>query len=364
MNPLIDAVRETLKCILGPDGKTPLLESGLVSEIIVRQGCVYFSLSADPHRLSVYEAIASAAQNAVETLSGVERVVVSLTHEKSPKGTPQRPEPQPIPGVKYIIAVASGKGGVGKSTLACNLAFSLSQKNLQVGLLDCDVYGPSVPMLLGLSDQPETLPERRLKPLEKQGLQVMSMGFLVQDKEPLVWRGLMVMSAIKQMLHQVAWENRDILVVDMPPGTGDAALTLVQTVPLAGAIVISTPQDLALLDARRALAMFQKVDVPILGLVENMSTFRCPACGTDSPVFAHGGARQEAQNCGVPFLGEIPLHMAIRQGSDLGAPVVLSEPNSSYAQAYGQIADAIKDALFPPEKKHRHTFFQRMRLKV
>ncbi len=363
MTPLILAIRERLKSILAPDGKTPLSESGLVSEIVIRDKCAYFSLMADPNRLPLFEAIAHAAQEAAKTVKGIDRAVVSLTHEKSEDPSTKRPAPQPIPGVRAIVAVASGKGGVGKSTLACSLALALSQKNMKVGLLDCDVYGPSIPTLLGLTGQPEVLPGRILKPLEKYGLKVMSMGFLIHEDAPLVWRGLMVMSAVKQMLHQVAWNDLDVLIVDMPPGTGDAALTLVQTVPLTGAVIISTPQDLALLDARRAVAMFQKVDVPILGIVENMSTFVCPSCGTASPIFAHGGAREEAERSGVSFLGDIPLHMAIRQGADAGEPVVISAPHSSYAQAYGAIAQRVKDYLTEIAPSKGRTFSEWLGLK-
>ena len=250
-----------------------------------------------------------------------------------------------VPGVRHIIAVASGKGGVGKSTTACNLALALARTGLSVGVLDADIYGPSMPRLFALKGRPQVMSGRTLKPLEGYGLKVMSIGFLVDEEAAMIWRGPMVMSAIQQMLREVAWGELDVLVVDMPPGTGDAQLTMAQAVPLAGAVIVSTPQDLALIDARRGIAMFRRVDVPILGIVENMSTFICPHCGNASEIFGHGGARHEAERLGVPFLGEVPLHMTIREKSDAGLPVVVSEPDGPHAQAYLDIARKIAAAL-------------------
>ncbi|MGV8840105.1 MAG: iron-sulfur cluster carrier protein ApbC, partial [Bauldia sp.] len=263
---------------------------------------------------------------------------------------PHRPAPQPpraaptagkagVPGIGAIIAVASGKGGVGKSTTAVNFALALRANGLAVGLLDADVYGPSVPRLLGLTGRPELLSGRTMKPMEAHGLKAMSMGFLVDEGTPMIWRGPMVISALTQMLREVAWGELDVLVVDMPPGTGDAQLTMAQQVPLAGAVIVSTPQDLALIDARKGLAMFQKVEVPVLGIVENMSTFICPHCGTETQLFGHGGARHEAEALGVPFLGEVPLHIAIRETSDAGTPVVATDPAGPHAAAYRAIAE-------------------------
>jgi ATP-binding protein involved in chromosome partitioning len=243
-----------------------------------------------------------------------------------------------VPGVNAIIAVASGKGGVGKSTTAANLALALQANGLKVGVLDADIYGPSMPRLLGISGRPEAVGGRVLKPLEGYGMKVMSMGFLVEEDTPMVWRGPMVMSALTQMLREVAWGDLDILVVDMPPGTGDAQLTMAQQVPLAGAVIVSTPQDLALIDARKGINMFRKVDVPILGIIENMSYFLCPHCGGRSDIFGHGGARHEAEKLGVEFLGEVPLVMAIRETSDSGRPVVVSDPTSAHAMVYRDIA--------------------------
>jgi ATP-binding protein involved in chromosome partitioning len=243
-----------------------------------------------------------------------------------------------VPGVRHIIAVASGKGGVGKSTTAANLALGLAAQGLRVGILDADIYGPSMPKLFALHEKPEILEGRVMKPLSAYGLKVMSIGFLVEEDTAMIWRGPMVMSAIQQMLREVAWGELDVLVVDMPPGTGDAQLTMAQAVSLAGAVIVSTPQDLALIDARRGIAMFRRVEVPVLGIIENMSTFICPHCGERSDIFGHGGARQEAQRLGVPFLGEIPLAMRIREKSDAGLPVVATEPDGPHAAVYKDIA--------------------------
>ncbi len=243
-----------------------------------------------------------------------------------------------MPGVHSIVAVASGKGGVGKSTVAVNLALALKSLGLKVGLLDSDIYGPSQPRMMGISGKPSSPDGRRLLPLENYGIKVMSIGFMVPEDTPMIWRGPMVMSAINQMLRDVEWGELDILVVDLPPGTGDAQLTMAQQVPLSGAVIVSTPQDIALLDARKGLNMFRKVDVPVLGIIENMSYFLCPHCGERSEIFSHGGARREAEKLGTEFLGEIPLDMAIRETSDGGNPIVVSQPDSAHAATFRAIA--------------------------
>ena len=243
-----------------------------------------------------------------------------------------------MPGVSHILAVASGKGGVGKSTVAVNLALALPRHGLQVGMLDADIYGPSLPRMLGITGKPEATPDKRLMPMERYGIKAMSMGFIVAEDTPMIWRGPMVIGALEQMLRDVDWGELDVLVVDMPPGTGDAQLTMAQRVPLAGAVIVSTPQDIALIDARKGLNMFRKVDVPVLGIVENMSYFICPNCGHESHIFGHGGARREAEKLGTDFLGEVPLHIAIRETSDAGTPIVVEQPDSPQAQAFKRIA--------------------------
>jgi ATP-binding protein involved in chromosome partitioning len=263
-------------------------------------------------------------------------------HAQAPRG--ERPVQGP-PGVGAIVAVASGKGGVGKSTTAINLALGLRDVGLKVGVLDADIYGPSVPKLLAIRGRPETLGGNRLRPMTGYGLTVMSIGFLVAEETPMIWRGPMVMSALTQMLREVEWGTLDVMIVDMPPGTGDAQLTMAQQVPLAGAVIVSTPQDLALIDARRGVEMFKRVNVPVLGIIENMSYFVCPKCGERHDIFGHGGAHKEAEKLGVPFLGEVPLHMAIRETSDAGRPVVATDPDGPHAKVYREIAGRVRDAL-------------------
>jgi ATP-binding protein involved in chromosome partitioning len=243
-----------------------------------------------------------------------------------------------VPGIRHVIAVASGKGGVGKSTTACNLALGFAALGHRTGILDADVYGPSQPKLFGLRGKPRMNADRKLEPMERFGVKVMSVGFLVAEDLAMIWRGPMVMQAITQMLREVAWGELDVLVVDLPPGTGDAQLTIAQQTPLSGAVIVCTPQDLALLDARRGIGMFRRVNVPLLGLIENMSNFCCPACNRQTPIFGHGGARSEAEKLGIPFLGEIPLAMQLRETSDDGRPVVATDPDGVHARHYIEIA--------------------------
>ena len=353
-----ERVLDALKRIKGPDLAGDIVAQGLVSEIVIHKGKVYFAIQVDPARAGELEALRQAAERVVAAVPGVEAVTVTLTADRASgggngrgqeaaAGSPftrpgaardARHRPGGVPGVTNIIAVASGKGGVGKSTTAVNLALALKDHGLRVGILDADIYGPSMPRLLGLKGQPQQISGNKLAPMEAYGLKVMSMGFLVDEETPMIWRGPMVMSALSQMLKDVAWGELDVLVVDMPPGTGDAQLTMAQQVPLAGAVIVSTPQDLALIDARKGLNMFRKVNVPVLGIVENMSTFICPHCGEPSNIFGHGGARAEAARLGVPFLGEVPLTIAIRETSDEGRPVVATDPSSAGAMAFRDIA--------------------------
>ena len=316
-----EQVLAALARVPSPDG-TALPNARVLSDVVVSDGKVFFSLTVDAATVKAWEPVRDAAEKAVRSVPGVQSALVALTAERSPGAAARGPQPahvaaqpqraahpadkvQPgIPGVDAVIAVASGKGGVGKSTTAVNLALGLRDLGLKVGMLDADIYGPSLPKLLAIKEKPQTIGGTRLKPIERYGLTVMSIGFLIDEETPMIWRGPMVMSAITQMLREVEWGKLDIMVVDMPPGTGDAQLTMAQQVPLKGAVIVSTPQDLALIDARRGVSMFKRVNVPVLGVVENMSYFLCPSCGTRSDIFAHGGARQEAERLGVPFLAK------------------------------------------------------------
>ena len=339
-----EQVLEALGRVQDPSGGD-IVGKGIVRALTVEDGAVRFVLEIDGSQAKAMEPVRAQAQAAVEALAGVQSVSALMTAHSQQKAPPEltprkaAPQgPQKIPGVAHIIAIASGKGGVGKSTTAANLALGFQANGLKVGILDADIYGPSMPRLLRISGRPQNVSGRILKPMEGYGLKVMSMGFLVDEETPMIWRGPMVISALTQMLREVEWGELDVLVVDMPPGTGDAQLTMAQNVPLAGAVIVSTPQDLALIDARKGLSMFRKVDVPILGIVENMSYFICPDCGGRHDIFGHGGARKEAERIGVPFLGEVPLDMAIRETSDGGTPVVVSAPDSPHAKVYRDIA--------------------------
>ena len=375
MAALKDEVLAALAAVPSPDGR-PLTATGKLSDILVTDGKVFFSMTVDAAHVQQWESVRERAQAAVRALPGVESVMIALTAERGggaaaggPRGgataPPRRPPPAAggrpgegaphahgpahgpagIPGVAAIIAVASGKGGVGKSTVAVNLALALHDLGLKVGVLDADIYGPSLPKLLAIRERPEVISGTRLKPIVRHGMPVMSIGFLVEEETPMIWRGPMVMSALTQMLREVEWGTLDVMVVDMPPGTGDAQLTMAQQVPLKGAVIVSTPQDLALIDARRGIAMFRRVNVPVLGIVENMSTFICPQCGARSDIFGHGGARAEAERLGVPFLGEVPLAIEIREKSDAGAPVVASAPAGVHARHFRDIAARVRDGL-------------------
>ena len=370
-----EQILDKLRSVRGPDLETDIVTLGIVSDIFIADGKAYFSLTVPAEKAQELEPMRMAAEKAALQVEGLKSAMVALTAAREGGSTPasSAPPQRPaqgghghshggapgqgggaqgggrakgeIPGVSKIIAVASGKGGVGKSTTAVNIALALKAKGLRVGLLDADIYGPSVPRLTGVKGRPEQLEGRMLKPMENYGLKIMSIGFLVEEETPMIWRGPMVMSALTQMLREVAWGELDVLVVDMPPGTGDAQLTMAQQVPLAGAVIVSTPQDLALLDARKGVNMFKRVNVPILGIVENMSHFVCPDCGSRHDIFGHGGARAEAERIGVPFLGEVPLAMPIRESSDAGKPVVACEPDGPHAKAYIAIADGVKAGL-------------------
>ncbi len=338
-----DIIRDALKRIAAPDGRGNIVSAGLLSEIAINGGEVMFAITASPQHMKAMEQLRDVVETTVKNIEGVSRVLVALTADKAPGQASAPAAPArggAVEGVKHIIAVASGKGGVGKSTTAINLALGLASLGLKVAVLDADIYGPSMPRLFGLSGKPLASEKagKRMKPMSKYGLEVASIGFLVEEDTPMIWRGPMVMSALTQLLREVEWSETDVMVVDMPPGTGDAQLTLAQNTPLSGAVIVSTPQDLALIDARKGLNMFKKVNVPLLGIIENMSTFVCTTCGTRHDIFGHGGAKAEAEKLGVPFLGEIPLDIEVRLRSDQGLPIVASLPNSQHAAIYRDIA--------------------------
>ncbi|HYL31888.1 MAG TPA: iron-sulfur cluster carrier protein ApbC [Stellaceae bacterium] len=351
-------VLAALKRVNDPDRGQDIVSLGMVTGLSIREGHIGFAIEVDRARGPKLEPLRRAAEKAVEALPGVLSVSAVLTAEAM-HGTPQpapdrghghahgapQAEKPAVPGVKFIIAVASGKGGVGKSTTAANLALGLAAIGRKVGVLDADIYGPSMPRMLGIAGKPTSRDGKSLEPMRNHGVSCMSMGFLVAEDTPMIWRGPMVQSALSQMLRDVNWGELDVMVVDMPPGTGDAQLTMAQQVPLAGAVIVSTPQDIALMDARKGLNMFRKVNVPVLGFIENMSYFLCPHCGERTEIFSHGGARKEAEKLGTEFLGELPLDVAIRETSDGGKPIVVSQPDSPHAQVYKQIATRIWEKL-------------------
>ena len=366
-----EQVLAALTDVLDPDSGQNVVASGVISGVVVRDGNVGFALEVDPAQGAAKEPLRKACETAVDRLPGVLSVTAVMTAERQASGQAhdhdhghghahdrghaqghaqggqaQARAPQAdqlLPGVKSVIAIASGKGGVGKSTTAVNLATAMAAQNVRVGLLDCDIYGPSIPRMLNLSGQPEMVGERTLRPMANYGIKCMSIGFLVAEDTAMIWRGPMVMQALEQMMRDVEWGELDVLLCDLPPGTGDAQLTMAQRVPLTGAVIVSTPQDIALLDVTRGINMFQQVNVPIFGVVENMSYYICPECGHRAELFHHGGARETARRLGVDFLGEIPLDLDIRTTSDSGRPIVVTQPDSPHAASYRRIAAGLID---------------------
>jgi len=356
-------ILDSLKQVIDPDSGKDIVSAGMIRGLQTKDGHVAFAIEVDPDKGAGREPLRKEAEEVVHDLGGVISATVVLTADRSAQGpgqgqpspsgkppldhggAPGGPTPALLPGVASIVAVASGKGGVGKSTTAVNLALGLAAGGHKTGLLDADIYGPSMPRMMGITGQPSSSDGTTLAAMENYGIKVMSMGFLVEEDTPMIWRGPMVQSALEQMMRDVSWGELDIMVVDMPPGTGDIQLTLAQKVPLTGAVIISTPQDIALMDARKGLNMFRKVGVPVFGLIENMSYFTCPKCGERSEIFSHGGAKIEADRLGIDFLGEIPLDIIIRETSDGGRPIVVSEPESEHALTYRAIADKVWEKI-------------------
>ena len=356
-------ILDSLKKVIDPDSGKDIVSAGMIKGLQTKDGHVAFAIEVDPDKGSGLEPLRKEAEEVVHDLGGVISATVVLTADRPAQGpgqgqpspggkppldhggAPGGPTPALLPGVASIVAVASGKGGVGKSTTAVNLALGLAAGGHKTGLLDADIYGPSMPRMMGITGQPSSSDGTTLDAMENYGVKVMSMGFLVEEDTPMIWRGPMVQSALEQMMRDVSWGELDIMVVDMPPGTGDIQLTLAQKVPLTGAVIISTPQDIDLMDARKGLNMFRKVGVPVFGLIENMSYFTCPKCGERSEIFSHGGAKVEADRLGIDFLGEIPLDIIIRETSDGGRPIVVSEPESEHAQTYRAIADKVWEKI-------------------
>ena len=333
--PTPDAIRAAL---------TGIVDSSLLGMVHINdEAQALVTLEIDPSNPEHNESLRQNVEKAAAAVKGVTQVTVVMTAER--KATAPKAARLDVPGVEKIIAVASGKGGVGKSTVAANLAIALAQSGKKVGLLDADIYGPSVPRLMGIAGEKPAQKDGKLQPLTAHGLRVMSMGFMVDPETPMIWRGPMIQSALLQMLRDVAWGPLDFLIIDMPPGTGDAQLTLAQKVTLAGAVIVSTPQDIALIDARKGLEMFRKVAVPVLGMVENMSYYCCPECGHRADIFGHGGAQAEAAKAECPFLGEIPLHADIRHFSDAGTPVMVALPDSHQAQAFRSVTEKMIEQL-------------------
>jgi ATP-binding protein involved in chromosome partitioning len=342
-----DSVLAALKDVKGPSGDS-IVDAGVVKALTVENGAVRFVLEVPPSEAESYGPVRDAAEAAVKALDGTATVSALLTAHSAPAAPPDlKPQkaapqgPEKIPGVDRIIAIASGKGGVGKSTVASNLACALAAEGRRVGMLDADVYGPSQPRMLGVSGRPASPDGKTILPMRNFGVTMMSIGLMTNEDQAVVWRGPMLMGALQQMMMQVQWGALDVLIVDLPPGTGDVQMTLAQKAHVDGAIIVSTPQDVALLDARKGIDMFNQLNTPILGMIENMSTHICSECGHEEHVFGHGGVVAEAEKLGVPLLAEIPLHLDIRMAADGGAPIVVSKPDSAQAMAFREVAKTL-----------------------
>jgi len=346
-----ERVLESLKTVRFPGLSRDIVSFGFVKDLAVGGGNVSFRLEITTESPKAAEEIRRDATEKLRSLPGVQAVTIRVDVKPPsaaaprPGGPPQAAGPAILPEVRYKIAVASGKGGVGKSTVAANLALALERLGHRVGLMDSDIYGPSQQMMMGIEEKPHVNESNQIVPIERHGVKVMSLGFLMDVDQPVIWRGPMVMKAVEQFLQDVAWGSLDFLVIDLPPGTGDAQLTLTQKIQLSGAVIVTTPQDVSLIDARKGLAMFQKVNVPVLGIVENMSYFICPGCGRREEIFKHGGGERTARQLGVPFLGEIPLDPRITAGGDAGRPIVAGEPKSAVTEAYMRIAESVAKSV-------------------
>lgn len=348
-----DVVLEALRAVVDPSRGLDLVSAGMVESVTVRGSNVGFTLLVDPHRGAALEPLRQRAEKVVQALPGVTSATGILTahgpaadaRRSAPTfGAPGTPE-EPLAEIRRVIAVASGKGGVGKSTTAANLAVALALEGKAVGLLDADVYGPSQPRMLGVTGRPKPIGPDTVAPLENYRVKLISMGLLAAEDTPIAWRGPMVQSALTQMLTKVAWGRLDYLVVDLPPGTGDVPITMIQQTPIDGVVVVCTPQDVALLDARKAIAMLQRAQVPIIGVIENMSFYQCPDCGRVDHIFGEGGAAREAQRHGVPLLGAIPLDVVVRESGDAGTPIVVARPDGPHARAFREAARALVRAV-------------------
>ncbi len=360
-----EEVKAALARVIDPSRGKDIISGGQVKSLSVHNGAVSFVLEVDPARAAGLEPLRQAAEEAAQAVEGVTSVSAIMTaHAEAGQARPVAPKapvpdlglkdftpkpqapagPEKLPGVKHVVAVASGKGGVGKSTVSANLAVALAARGLKVGLLDADVYGPSQPRMLGVSGRPSSV-NNIILPLRNHGVTVMSLGFMVEEEEAIVWRGPMLMGALQQMLSQVQWGTLDVLLVDLPPGTGDVQMTLCQKTDVAGAVVVSTPQDIALIDAKKGIDMFNRMETPILGIVENMAAFVCDGCGKMHHPFGHGGAKAEAEKQGVPFLGEVPLYLSIRTAGDSGAPIVAANPEGEEARPFWSIADSLIETM-------------------
>jgi ATP-binding protein involved in chromosome partitioning len=340
-----ERVREALRAVLFPGFRRDVVTLGMVTGVRVDGSVATVELRPGSDKAEVRGELVRRIDEVVRRVPGVTDVRVALAGAEQGRGRDPFAGRAPLPGVQHVIAVASGKGGVGKSTVAVNLALALAEIGQGVGVADMDVYGPSMPVMLGIDERPQVTAERRIRPLERFGLKVMSMGFFLDEQSPVIWRGPIVMGIVRQFLHDVDWAPLEFLVVDLPPGTGDAVLTLVQQVPLAGGVIVTTPQDVALLDVARGMSMLGQVSTPVLGVVENMTAYVCPACGTADAVFGAGGAERLAAHFDVPLLAQIPLTIAVREGGDRGRPIMVSDPSHPASETFRALAARVAAAV-------------------